>query len=192
MSKTVKARASRPYDITDPRQIAALASSTRQSIVDLVQSAGPLTVSEIAERVNRRADSIYYHLKTLVKVGLLLESFDAEVRGRSIATYDVPGRPLRLRYDLSSKASTRALNRVAQSMLRGAYRDFARHSLGGRAVVTGPERELWAARGRAMLSPKELREVNRLLSRLVSLMSPHKTEEDATMFEITFVLSPGS
>ena len=191
MSKATKTRAARGYVIADPKQIAALTSSTRQSILDLIVSAGPLTVSEIAERVNRRADSIYYHLKTLVKVGLLRESFDAEVRGRSIATYDVPGRPLRLQYDLSSKGSTRALNRVTQSMLRGAYRNFARHSVGGRAAVDGPERELWARRGRAMLSRKELREVNRLLSRLISLMNSHETYEDATMFDITFVLSPG-
>ena len=190
MSKT-KVRTPGMYVITDPRQIAALASPTRQSIVDLIVSAGPLTVSEIADHVERRADSIYYHLKTLVKVGLLLESFDAEVRGRSIATYDVPGRPLRLQYDLSRKASTRAVNRVTQSMLRGAYRAFARHSAVGRAAVTGPERELWAGRGRAMLSRKELREVNRLLSRLIELTTPHDKDEDARTFEITFVLSPG-
>ena len=189
MSKT-KLRPARPYVIADPKQISALASPTRQSIVDLIVSVGPLTVSEIAERVRRRADSIYYHLNTLVKVGLLLESYDAEVRGRSVATYDVPGRPLRLQYDLASKRSTRAVNRVTRSMLRGAYRNFVRHSVGGRAVVAGPERELWAARGQAMLSRKELREVNRLLARLISLTTPHESGEDAIMCEITFVLSP--
>ena len=58
--------------IAEPRQIRALASSTRQDIVDTIAAIGPCSVAELARALGRSADGLYYHIRVLTRVGLLV------------------------------------------------------------------------------------------------------------------------
>jgi predicted ArsR family transcriptional regulator len=180
----------RPFLISDRRQITALASSVRQDIVDILAAIGPATAPEIARSLGRRPDGLYFHLRLLSRVGLLREGRRANGAGRMVATYDVPGRPLRIRYDLSDRGGARAISRVTASMLRTANRGFARAASKGAARVTGPRRELWAARTRGWLTETELNEVNEAFARLIDLFNSRPGPENACPYEVTLVLSP--
>jgi predicted ArsR family transcriptional regulator len=180
----------RPYLISDRRQVKALASPVRQDIVDVLASIGPATAPEIARSLGRRPDGLYFHLRLLSRVGLLKEATRPNDGGRMVATYDVPGRPLRIRYDLSNRAGSRAVSRVTASMLRTANRGFARAAAKGDARVTGPRRELWAARTRGWLSEDGLKEVNETFARIIELLNSQPGPENACSYEVTLVLSP--
>jgi YD repeat-containing protein len=180
----------RQYVISRPEQIGALASAVRQDIVDAVTAIGRSTAPEIARSLGRRPDGLYFHLRHLVKVGLLEEGERPNGNGRMTSTYDVPGRPLRIKYDLAGAVTARALNRVAASMLRTANRSFARATGSRRARIDGPKRELWAARIRGRLTEAQLTEVNQLLHRVIALVGGGETPENACSYEVTFVLSP--
>ena len=182
--------ATRPYVISDRRQISALASSVRQDIVDVVAAIGPATAPEIARSLGRRPDGLYFHLRLLSRVGLLKEGERPNGSGRMVTTYDVPGRPLRIRYDLSNAAGSRAVSRVTASMLRTANRGFARAAAKGDARVTGARRELWAARTRGWLTEEGLEEVNKTFARLIELFNNRRRPKDACSYEVTLVLSP--
>jgi predicted ArsR family transcriptional regulator len=176
--------------ISDRRQISALASAVRQDIVDILTAIGPATAPEIARALGRRPDGLYFHLRLLSRVGLLKESTRPNDGGRMVAIYDVPGRPLRIRYDLSDTRGSRAITRVTASMLRTANRGFARAAAKGDARVSGPRRELWAARTRGWLSEEGLEEVNEAFARLIELFNRRKGPENACSYEVTLVLSP--
>lgn len=179
-----------PYVISDRRQIRALASPVRQDIVDAVSAIGRATAPEIARALGRRPDGLYFHLRLLSRVGLLKIGERPNSGGRMVATYSVPGRPLRVKYDLSEPAGSGAISRVAASMLRTANRSFARAAGKGDARVSGPHRELWAGRTRGWLSEEGLKEVNQTFARLIELFNRQRGPENACSYEVTFVLSP--
>lgn len=171
-------------------QIRALSSAARQDIVDAVTAIGPATAPEIARALHRKPDGLYFHLRALARVGLLKQGERSNSQGRIVATYDVPGRPMRIRYDLAAGAGARAISRVTASMLRTANRGFARAAAKGEARVDGARRELWAARTHGWLSPKALEEVNRNLTRIIALVRSGPAPRNACSYEVTFVLSP--
>ncbi len=59
------------YIVRRADQRAALTSPLRLEILEHFLVAGPAAVDEIAARIGRAPDSLYYHLRMLVKVGLL-------------------------------------------------------------------------------------------------------------------------
>jgi hypothetical protein len=181
---------SRPFLITDRRQVHALASAVRQDIVDAVAAIGPAPAPDIARSLGRRPDGLYFHLRLLVRVGLLKESSRDNGKGRRVTTYDVPGRPLRLKYDFTERAGTVAITRVTASMLRTANRSFARAATSGKVRISGPHRELWAARTRGWLTEEGLEEVNQIFRRLITLFNTKPEPKHACSYEVTLVLSP--
>jgi DNA-binding transcriptional ArsR family regulator len=177
--------------IKSPRQIKALASAARQDIVDALESAGPCTVRELAGLLGRRPDALYYHLRVLNEVGLIAQ-FASEDNGEAGATVDVLSRPLHLHYDLGDRANRDGVCRVVGAMARNAQRDFRRAFLPGVSEVTGPARDLWAGRCQGWLTEEDMREVNRLLSRILSIVRARQApkRQSAKRREITFILAP--
>ena len=124
---------SRPYIIERRDQIAALESPVRQEVVDTIQATGPCSALEIAELMGRPADALYYHIRRLVAVGLLVP-LEIRRRGRRDETvYDLAGHPLVLRYPTHRDPLTHPLTRLARSLLRTADRPCRRHRTHGRA-----------------------------------------------------------
>ena len=177
--------------IRSSRQIRALASADRQDIVDALESGGPCSVRELAALLGRRPDALYYHIRVLREVGLLAQ-FDPEENGERGATVDVVFRPLHLHYDLGDRANRDGVCRVVGAMARSAQRHFRRAFRTGFAEVAGPARDLWAGRCQGWLSEEDTREVNRLLSRILSIMRARQapTPGSAKRREITFILAP--
>jgi|ERR1017187_7652657 predicted transcriptional regulator len=60
------------YVVRNEKQLAALASSARPEIVDVLSQMGTVSVAELASALGRPADSLYYHLKVLKEIGLVV------------------------------------------------------------------------------------------------------------------------
>jgi hypothetical protein len=111
---------------------------------------------------------------------------------RATSHYDLPGRPLHVRYDLNTERSKRAVIALARTRLRSASRGFVRACRPDIATVSGPRRNLWVARWKGWLSSQELKEANQMLWGLVNLLRPDPGGRSATItcHEITFALAP--
>ncbi len=176
--------------ISSPRQIRVLASPVRQDILDTVDAAGPCSVAELARLLGMRADRLYYHVRALSEAGLLRVRNAKGSRGRAEARLEV-GRYQWIRYRPEITANRSAVVRVVGSMVRNAHRQFERAFRPSTAVVSGPRRNLWAARARAFLAPADLERANVLLKELLKLFEPSGAAPDArTLHEITFVIAP--
>lgn len=180
----------RTYWITDARQIRALASVARQEIVDAVTSAGPCTIAVIAETLGVPPDRLYFHVRRLMKVGLLV-SVGKNGKGREEASlYDLPGRPLRLGGGTSAKGGQRAVGEIHDGIVRLARRDIRRAARQGDVPVEGPSREFWVGRVRGWLTPVEIRKLNGLIEETLKLVREGRPRAGARPIAFSFVLAP--
>lgn len=179
-----------PYEISEPAQLEALASPVRQEIVDVVQAAGPCSAGEIAELLGRAQDGLYYHIRTLLGVGLLREAGARETVRRDETLYDVPSRALRLRYEPADPRNASGVTRIIRSMLRLAERNFTRAMRRDDLSVRGPTRNIWGGRFKGWLTQTELRELNAHLGAIAEIAQNSRRRRGTRLHEVTFVLVP--
>jgi DNA-binding transcriptional ArsR family regulator len=183
---------SRPYVVTSLKQLLAIASPGREDIIDAVGLIGPCTVTDLACFVGRSRHALYYHVRALRDCGLLLETHHSGEGRRTTARYDLPGRPLSVRYDLNTERARRAVITLARTRLRSAARGFVRACRPDAATVDGPRRNLWVARWKGWLSDRELEEANTHLTRLIDLLRHDAGSPGARRraHEFTFAIAP--
>ncbi len=175
--------------IDDPKKIAVLATPVRVELATAIQAlGGKATVAELAAQLGRPADGLYYHLRALVKGGLLKER--AGANGRSFQLEVPAGQSLSLRYKPGATPNAKAVARVASSMSRLAQRDFLRALGQANTVVTGPSRELWAARLTGWVNPAELTDVTGLLQRLANLLLGTRPTRGGKRIALHWMLAP--
>lgn len=176
------------YIIRDKRQMRALAASTRQEIVDVLPRLGTVSVAELAAALARPADSLYYHLRVLTRVGLVLSAGNRTVNGRSEALFCAVAGDMSLSYKVGNDGNGNEINPIVASMLRLGIRDFRRSFRAGEASVSGPERELWALRKTGWLSREQVAEVNQYISKLMKIAGSSGTGEK--LYALTVLLTP--
>ncbi len=175
------------YTIRKPAQVRALRSPARQEIVDGLASAGPSSAAELARLLGRTPDALYFHLKALQKVGLVVER-EPRKNGRHVAAvYDLPGRPLRLVYESPVRRADVA--GVVRGALRLSLRDFER-GLSAGADSSAGRRVLWGGRVKGWLSPLEIERVNALLKEVQDVVRNGRPREGTQAVSLGFVLAP--
>lgn len=179
------------YIVDSVQQLLALASSGRDDIVDAVGLIGPCTVPELARFLGRSHHGLYYHVKALRDCGILRESFARKLGQRKTAIYDLPGRPMSIRYSLDTQRQRRAVIALARTRLLNALSGFTRACRPELAITSGPQRNLWVARWKGWLSEAELRKTNHYLLKILDLFrhgGAKKTGRQPHQF--TFALAP--
>ncbi|RNB92249.1 ArsR family transcriptional regulator [Brevibacillus fluminis] len=77
------------YDVTDPEALKSLAIPERVKILELFEDLEPRTAKQIATELGENAARLHYHVKELVRVGLL-EQVDTRVKGSIVEKYYQP------------------------------------------------------------------------------------------------------
>ncbi|HET6178403.1 MAG TPA: helix-turn-helix domain-containing protein [Candidatus Sulfotelmatobacter sp.] len=176
------------YVIRSKRQMRSLAASTRQEIVDVLPGMGTVSVAELATALGRPADALYYHLRILKRVGLVLGVGHRKLNGRREALFRAVAPEMSLCYELGKKGNGSEVNAIIASMLRLGIRDFRNSIAAGEARVSGPKRELWALRKTGWLSLDQVAEANRQIQRLMQVVK--KPGRNGRLYGITVVLTP--
>src|SRR5690348_12664421 len=112
------------YSIRSKQQMRALAAPTRQEIVDALPRLGRVSVAELANALGRPADSLYYHLRVLKHVGLVIDAGRRTINGRPEALFRAVAPQMSLCYKLGDSGNGNAVNPIIASMLRSGIRDF--------------------------------------------------------------------
>lgn len=173
----------------EPRALEAIASPARQELLAAL-GPGPATVTELATRLGRSRQALYYHLATLSAAGLV-----------EVTTWRGAGRD-------RERVYRRTVDRVAVGARAGSARELATADravtamlrLTGREVRSamasadlcrvGVGRELLALRGKVRLSALGLHRLNGLLDQLLDLLQHHKTRMPAKLYSVTVVVTP--
>lgn len=180
-----------PYIISKAEQLAALKAAARQELLDVLSSMGTVSIAELAAGLERPADSLYYHMRILQKVGLVHEDGVREVAGHSERLYRAVSSDLRLAYTPGEKGNAAAVTPIVDSMLRLTSRDFKAAFTDATTVVDGPQRELWAARATGWLTEEQVAELNcHILSMMQTATSSPPRSGKERLYAITMVLAP--
>lgn len=199
MKRPTSPRRSRPAIADGPRiteraQLAALATPLRQELLDSLRAAGgSATASELAAQLGRPVDGLYYHLRVLAELGLIIEQTGRSRAGRAERRYALRGADkglLRVAYAPQLAGNREGLRALAAAMLRIAGRDFSNALRRPDLVVEGPKRELWAARNKGWLSAAELRQLLALLERAALLLGRPRSKTRQHLMSLCFVMAP--
>jgi DNA-binding transcriptional ArsR family regulator len=176
------------YTVRSLQQLAVLAAAARQEIVDVLAAMDTVSVAEIAAALDRPADSLYFHLRALVRAGLVEQVGYRQHRGRKEALFRTVAPELFLEYRPKSESNRRGVNAIVSSMFRLGIRDFSRAFEAGNAMVSGPRRELWALRKSARLSAAQVEALNRSIKRVAAEFSPNN--RGGRLYAVTILLTP--
>lgn len=177
-----------PYVIDSKRQLAALISTPRQEIVDVLAHMGTVSVADLARALGRPADALYYHLRILSAAGLIREVGSRFKGGKGEALFRTAGSELRIDYQTCRRNRAPVLASIVSSMLRLGIRDFRRAIRDENVLVSGKHRELWALRTTGWLTPREVGQINQSIERLTGVVS--KSRRRGELFGITVLLTP--
>lgn len=176
------------YLIRDKPQMRALAAATRQEIIDVLPRMGAVSVAELAAALGRPADSLYFHLRILQRVGLVRRAGSRPAARRQEALFRAAGPEFGLSYRPGKKGNAREVNAIIASMLRLGTRDFRKAFQDADVIVSGPHRELWAARRTAWLSRSQIARVNCYIHKLMNEMAaPGRA---GRLYSVTVALTP--
>ena len=174
--------------ISRPDQLRALVSPVRQEIVDVLSRMGAASLAEIAAVLGRPADGLYYHVRQLEKVGLVLPAGSRSNGGRPEALFRCVATQLRLPYKTSPKGHLKAVTSIVSSMVRLGIRDFKRAASRTGYRLRGPRRELWALRATGWLNPKDVGDVNARIQGLNDAVGRPKAK--GRLYAVTILLTP--
>jgi len=174
--------------ISRPEDIRALASPMRQRVVDRVEALGPCTVRELASSLDVAADSLYYHVRRLQRIGLLSVAERRNGNGRLEALLRV--RRYHIAYDLARPRNARAVQDVGRTIVRQSQRDFALGVSHPRATPRGPLRNLWALRLEASLGAHDLRRINGHLAAILKVLRRSRRAAPEGLTAVSWVLAP--
>jgi len=183
-------RRTKLFKVERPEQIAALASPVRQEIVNATIAIGPCSVAELAELLGRAQDSLYYHVRKLVRLGLLVERGERGAGVRREALFDAPSRYMGIAYDPRDKESSARVVASVSAMLRLTQRDLKRALESGHTLGRGKRRRLSAGRLKGWLTASELEEVNRHLDRVREIFVESEPSRGARLQAVTFASTP--
>ncbi|MFN0137660.1 MAG: winged helix-turn-helix domain-containing protein [Phycisphaerae bacterium] len=177
----------RGFLFDSPVQLRAIVSPVRQEIIDVVISAGPSSMADIGRYLGRPADGLYFHVRALRKVGLLIER-EPRRDGRHVAAvYDVPGRPFRIRM---ATASRKLVSRVMSAAIRLGLRDLTRAFADPDATSEGLEHPIWSSRAKGWVTPVEHQRINRKLREISEILASARPGPGRRLRSFTYVWAP--
>ena len=190
-TRSGRAQRAATYRIQAPRQIEALASPARQEVVDALTLIGPTSIAALAEDLGRAPDSLYYHVRKLERVGLVVRCGTREAGSREEALFDVPGAHMVVDIEPRSARERGHLLKLVTSALRVAERDLFAALESGRAIYRRcARRNAWGARVKGWLNPEELSEVRAHLQAIGDIVLASKRRKGSDLHAVTYVLAP--
>lgn len=178
------------YRISRPDQMSAVESGVRQVILDVLLNGGPSSIKEIANALGKPADSLYYHIRMLSEVGLIIQVDSRKSGARDEAIYDVPTERFELVTDRRDPESTDATLRIMKNMTRVAARDCASGLESPKVVTKGKYRNFRGNRYIGRLTRDEIAELNEHLGRIEKLCKESAGRTSPNLVAITCIVSP--
>lgn len=170
------------------RELRVLASPERQAIVQTLVGRRPMSVREIGEAVGRLPVSLYYHLRALERVGLIVRAGRREAERGEETLYRLPADEITIRPSARGRAEIEAMRKIGAGAFRRAQR------LHDAMVREAParqasKREHLLAQRTVKLDAQGLEHVNGLLRELTDLLENAPSAEDGAYYTVTLHLA---
>ena len=170
---------------------AVMMAPVRFELLEAMRNIAPCSVGELAEALDRPADSLYPHLRQLVRIGVVVEAGARVSRTRPGKVYDLVADDFRPGFQgKSAKATTHAIDHTVQSLtsiVSAASRNAAR---AGRVSIEPDVQNVVAKLENAWLTPKELAIVRERLRSLKRYLDARKGRRTGALYLAAFFVLP--
>lgn len=181
---------SRPIVLDRPDQLRAVASPVAHQIVAVMERLGRGTVAELAEHTGVEAGSLYYHVRRLRKVGVLLEHGRRSTGGRQEVVYELAGSEVVLDPRKRSPGFLKELARSVRARLRYLERTYL-DALGRRGTMrSGRGRNLSLHTHRVRLGLQDRAELYRRLEELEAFLFERDDPGGKSFVDVTIAVVP--
>ena len=160
----------------------------RQEVIDAIAVLGASTIAEVADHLGRAADSLYFHVRKLEKVGLLQEVEKRREGKYEVAVYGLPGKIMRVKY--GGGVVAKSVQRVVAGAVRLGIRDFNRAMVTPETEFSGPARNVWGGRMKGWVSKEDVVEINRLIEELAAIFHRSTQEDGKSLQSLAWVSAP--
>ncbi|USG64722.1 helix-turn-helix domain-containing protein [Brevibacillus ruminantium] len=114
------------FDVTDPEALKSLAIPERVKILQLFEDLEPRTAKQIATELGENAARLHYHVKELVRVGLL-KQVDTRVKGSIVEKYYEPvAKVIQVKLRLMIEENAQQLSDIMFTPFRTTEKDLVR------------------------------------------------------------------
>ena len=175
-----------------PKTVREVFQPARLEIYESLQVHGPSSIADLARRLGRPADALYYHVRKLLSVGVIEERPQeaGSGSGRPGKVYAATSEGLDAQLDNASKRSQEAWSDGARAVLRVVQRDVDRAVAAPGTCTDGKRRDLALRRIKVRLNAAQLAEVNARLEELSELLYGYSNNTRGELLALTFALTP--
>jgi DNA-binding transcriptional ArsR family regulator len=186
----MKRKRSNPDGLSEPRRLQALASPLRMEIIGALRTDGPRSIRELAGQLDKPADGLYHHVRTLLKAGIVVEREQRKVGRRVEAVYELTAERIAGRMDPQSRESKAAAIRAGSAAMRLANREFKTAIEKDSLTLTKGLPNLRASRQKVWLTDEGLIQLHRLFGQIERLLTKDSNRKRGRPHALTVVLSP--
>lgn len=171
-------------------QLRSLGSPVRHEIFATLLRLGPASVGEIAKAMGQPASGLYYHLRHLLRAGLVRDEGKRPAATRSESVYAVVAGRVRLDSTTRAPGYLEALVRLFDAVLRQLSRRLRSALYEPGVSRSGSERQVTLRTYLLRLEERDLPELNRRLDDVGEFLASRPETERGRPFQVLLAAAP--
>jgi len=175
--------------ISSPAQWKAVSSPARFEMIEFMRAVAPCSLSELAERMDRPADSLYHHIRRLQKAGIVRLIDRRKAGRRTEAVYDLMGDDLKFDFDPSTGKNAKQLAYLAGATTRLAHRTLSQ-ALGSESIREEKVKRFAIRSDSAWLDEAQLKRTIELTEKIVEIFETNKSSAKGRLYHLQMILTP--
>ena len=177
------------FVVSRPDQVRALASPVRNQIHLHMELCGKCTVNELARRMGCSAESLYYHLRLMERVGLVVDDGRRLDGPKPETVYRLAGDRIRIDPDKSDRRFLDALSQGIRTLLRHAERCMQRALNDPLTFRSGKRRNLRIEQQIVRLNQNEMKTLQDKIDDINHYLTQRRDRAKERMYVITIAIS---
>ncbi len=176
--------------LRSPKDFNVLISAPRFEVVEVMRFLAPCTVAELAANLGRAADTLYPHLRKLMKIGLVVEAGFRKTGRHAEQVFDLAADDVD--FDALDSAQLRKVIVRMQSMFLSVAKRGLRDAFRDSLVVLHPpeERNMSILSFVARLTPADVKKIRQHTLAIVDVIHASRGSSAGTPFLWLGQLSP--
>ena len=175
---------------SEARRLEALASPLRMEIIGALRTDGPRSIRELAAQLDKPADGLYHHVRTLLRAGIVVEREQRKVGRRMEAVYELTAERIAARLDPKSPQSKAGAIRAGAAAVRLASREYKTAIETDALTLVKGKPNIRVSRHKVWLTPDGLVRLHRLFGQIERLLLKESDQKRGQPHSLTIVLAP--
>ena len=173
-------------------QMRLMASPQRMAVMEVLYAHGPMTAAELAKRLGRDPNRLYYHLRKLADAEAIREVDVRKGKRQQESVFGIGEEHFEWSYDPDDEESIRLHEKYTASMRRMTERDVHTALRSRKVVEYGPDRNYHIGRVKFKMTREKLQKLNNLIEQIEDLMRSTRDDhgEDRSAYALTLGLAP--